>query len=416
MINANDYGFLPENDCYKNSVALQKAVDSGGEIVVSLPGVYPLSEQIEIGDNTTLIFKEGVIVRRFFSRTGATGNAFINKGAKRSEYNKNIEIKGLHLECNLVESDDYGVDSRIVGLRAQVAFIYVENLKITDFRCHGLLEKDYAIQVSAFKNIYLENLFVTGDKDGVHLGWGSGFVIKNGRFCTFDDPIALNAFDYSTSNTHVGWIENGVIEDCCDIDDSTTTGFFCRILGGAWCKWQKGMKVQHSDTVAINGRTYRAVLNPKEPKLYTSLTPPTHESGIKEYDGISWVVVRDTEEFNCGCRNITIKNCKLQKKRSSAIAISLNYDNYARSYYEGCEAVPQSNITLENISVENEVETLLHSTYPTENVVLRNIDFKNSKLCFEKEKNAKGLIYPEVNIIMENVVIKKENITLYNKK
>ena len=93
MINANDYGFLPGNDCYKNSVALQKAVDSGGEIVVSLPGVYSLSEQIEIGDNTTLVFKEGVIVRRFFSRTGATGNAFINKGAKIKEYNKTTSPK-----------------------------------------------------------------------------------------------------------------------------------------------------------------------------------------------------------------------------------------------------------------------------------------------------------------------------------
>ena len=124
-------------------------------------------------------------------------------------------------------------------------------------------------------------------------------------------------------------------------------------------------------------------------------------------------MVRNTEELNCGCRNITIKNCKLQKKRNIAIAISLNYDNYARSYYEGCEAIPQSNITLENILVENEVGTLLHSTYPTENVVLRNIDFKNSRLCFDKEKNANGLIYPEVNIIMENVVVKEENIDLY---
>ena len=123
-----------------------------------------------------------------FKYSGVTAETFefaaelIRKGAKIKEYNKNIEIKGLHLECNLVESDDYGVDSRIVGLRAQVAFIYVENLKITDFWCHGLLEKDYAIQVSAFKNIYLDNLFITGDKDGVHLGWGSDFVIKNGKF------------------------------------------------------------------------------------------------------------------------------------------------------------------------------------------------------------------------------------------
>ena len=29
----------------------------------------------------------------------------------------------------------------------------------------------------------------------------------------------LNAFDYATSNTHVGWIENGIIENCTDLDE-----------------------------------------------------------------------------------------------------------------------------------------------------------------------------------------------------
>ncbi len=410
MINANEYGFLPENSAFDNSAALQKAVDRGGVIQVSIPGVYIISEQIEIGDNTKLVFCEGVVLQRETSVTGINGNAFINRGAVNGEYNCNIEIIGLHLECNGVESDDFGINSRIAGLRAQVAMIYVENLKIDSFECHGLLEKDYAIQVSAFKNITLNNLYITGNKDGVHLGWGDGFVISNGKFRTFDDPIALNAFDYATSNTHVGWIENGIIENCVDLDDNTTTGFFCRILGGAWCRWYKGMQVQHSDTVAVNGRTYRVLMHPKDGKLYTSDTPPCHEKGIKEYDGINWVVVRNSEELNCGCRNIIIRNCSLKKKRDIGIAISLNYDTYARSYYPGCVCVPQSGISLENIVLENDVDILLHSTYPSENISLKNIDFKNSELCFDTVSKADGIIYPEVDITAENVVFNENTI------
>ncbi len=410
MINVNEYGFSPENTPYKNSEIFQKAVDKGGVIQVTVPGIYKISEQIEIGDNTKLIFSEGVIIRRETSVSGTNGNAFINKGAVLGEYNHNIEIIGLHLECNNTESNDFGVNSRIAGLRAQVAMIYVENLTIDDFECHGLLEKDYAIQVSAFKNITLSNLFITGNKDGVHLGWGDGFVIRNSKFRTFDDPIALNAFDYATSNTHIGWIENGIIENCIDMDDNSTTGFFCRILGGAWCRWHKGMQVQHSDTVAVNGKTYRILMNPKDGKLYTSLTPPCHEKGIQEYDGINWVNVRDTEEFDCGCRNIVMRNCRLQKKRNIGIAISLNYDTYARSFYPGCMCIPQSNITLENIFLENDIDILLHSNYPTENITLKNIDFKNSKLCFDAVPEADKIIYPKVEINTENVIFNDNTI------
>jgi len=410
MINVNKYGFSPENTPYNNSEIFQKAVDKGGVIKVTVPGIYNISEQIEIGDNTKLIFSEGVIIRREASVTGTNGNAFINKGAVLGKYNHNIEIIGLHLECNNTESSDFSVNSRIAGLRAQVAMIYVENFKIDDFECHGLLEKDYAIQVSAFKNITLSNLFITGNKDGVHLGWGDGFVIRNSKFCTFDDPIALNAFDYATSNTHIGWIENGIIENCIDMDDNSTTGFFCRILGGAWCRWHKGMQVQHSDTVAVNRKTYRVLMNPKDGKLYTSLTPPCHEKGIQEYDGINWVNVRDTEEFDCGCRNIVIRNCRLQKKRNIGIAISLNYDTYARSFYPGCMCIPQSNITLENIFLENDVDILLHSNYPTSNITLKNIDFKNAKLCFDVVPKADKIIYPEVEINTENVIFNDNTI------
>lgn len=40
MINAKEYGFLPKNNPYKNSEALQKAVDNGGRVQVAVPGIY----------------------------------------------------------------------------------------------------------------------------------------------------------------------------------------------------------------------------------------------------------------------------------------------------------------------------------------------------------------------------------------
>ena len=382
MINANEYGFLPGNDARSNSQALQEAVNLGGEIVVEKKGIYDLSETIEIGDNTALTFSEGVQIRRQASFTGRNGNVFVNKGFANGIYNRNISINGLHIDCNGVESADWGVDSRLVGLRAHVGMIHVKNLTVSDFECIGLLKKDYALQVCAFENICLENLFITGDKDGVHLGWGKGFVVRNGKFCTFDDPIALNAFDYSV--------------------------YTARILGGAWCDWYEGMIVQHSDTVCSCGRVYRVVMQP-DGEVYTSYTKPNHTSGVREYDGINWVCVRNEPVYDCGCRNIVLRDIHLEKKRSSAVGISLNYDDYARSYYKGCKPVAQGDITLERISVENDVRYMLHSNYPTENIKIIDTDLKDSKVYFQAA-DIDGLTYPAVDITLQNVVRKKDSI------
>ena len=408
MKHANEYGFLPGNDAFSNAQALQTAVDSGGEIIVELPGIYDISETIGIGDDTTIIFSDNVQIRRQASRTGRNGCAFINKGAVTGTYNRNISLIGLHIDCNGTESSDWGVDSIIVGLRAHVGMIYVKNLVIKDFECIGLIKKDYAVQVSAFENIFLENLFITGEKDGVHLGWGRGFVIRNGKFCTYDDPIALNAFDYSVSNTHVGWIEDGIIENCYDLSDDETTGFFCRILGGAWCDWYEGMKVQHSDTVCSCGRVYRVVMQP-DGEVYTSYVPPVHTSGVEEYDSINWVCVRNEAVYDCECRNIIMRDIHLQKKRRCAIGISLNYDNYARSFYPGCTPVAQGNITLERISIENEIRNMLHSNYPSENIKILNTDLKDSKVYFQAS-DIEGLTYPTADIILEGVIRKNDSI------
>ena len=270
-----------------------------------------------------------------------------------------------------------------------------------------ILKKDYGIQVSAFENIRLEHLYITGEKDGVHLGWGRGFVIRHGRFCTYDDPIALNAFDYSPSNTHVGWIEDGLIEDCYDLDADSTTGHFCRILGGAWCDWYVGMRVQHSHTVCANGRVYRVVMRPNGEE-YTSLTPPSHSFGVAVYDGIQWVCVRDEAVYDCGCRNLVFRDIHLQKDRPHrAIGISLNNDVYARSYVVGSRPVPQGNITFERIYIENKVPKLLGSNYPTENITIKDTDMKDSRIYFLAEQ-MEGLSYPAVSLTLENVICRTD--------
>ena len=410
MTYANEYGFMPGNDPRSNSEALQRAVSRGGEIMVCQRGVYDVSETVYIGNDTTLIFGDGVTLRRQGSVTGKNTPVFLNDGCDSTTYNRNISIIGLHLDCNGIEDFDYGFDVKRIGLRAHVAMIFIKGLTVRDYRCTGLLKEDYGIQISAFEDILLEDLYFEGDKDGVHLGWGKGFVIRRGSFCTFDDPIALNAFDYSTSNTHVGWIEDGLIEDCYDLNADTTTGYFCRILGGAWCDWKEGMSVQHSDTVCHGGRVYRAVLAP-DGNFRTSHIPPTHTEPwvAVDYGGIKWVCVRSEAVYDCGCRNIVLRNIHLQKKRNVGIAISLNNDVWARSYIQGCKMPPQENITLENVYIENEVGALIESNYPCDGITVASTDLGDSRIVFRAER-LDGLVYPTASLTLRHVAGGKEGV------
>ncbi len=410
MTNANEYGFLPDNDAESNTKALQNAIDVGGEIVVHLPGIYDLSGTVEIGDDTSVIFEQGVQIRRQRCRAEKTGMLFLNKGCFSATYNRNIRIIGLHIDCNGVESDDNRENSSLIGLSAHVGMIYVENLVVEDFACVGLLAKDYAIQISAFQNIRLEHIYCEGDKDGVHLGWGRGFVIRHGKFCTFDDPIALNAFDYATSNPHVGWIEDGLIEDCTDLPAADTAGYFVRILGGAWGDWREGMQVQHSETVCFAGRVYRAALETNGQRLISHI-PPSHSrlGQVEVHDGIHWVCVRDEAVYDCGCRNIVFRDLHLQKKRDRAMQIALNDDDWARSYRPGCHPIPQGHFTFERIYVEGEINHLLYSNYPSEAIAFKDTDLKDCDIYFAAER-LDGLVYPTVDITVENVKGAKEQI------
>lgn len=410
MTDAHIYGFAPDNSPYENSIALQKALNENKQVMITTPGIYDISEQIIIGSNTEIVFGKDVVLRRNKSKSAKNGYVFVNRGTFSGEYDHNIKISGLHLLCNNTESTGFGKDSAIIGVRAHLVFLWVKDLHIDNFVCENLIEKDYAVQISGFENISITNSYIFGLKDGIHLGNGTNFIIKNCKFRTYDDPIALNAYDYSVSNPHVGNIDNGVIENCYDLADDHTVGFFCRILGGAWVDWYKGMKVQHSDTVVYNSRVYRVVMNPRDGKIYESVTPPCHSHGLKDYDGINWVMCTEGNVYNCGCHNIHFKDIHLQKKRNmAAIGIEYNNDTYARSYYPRAEAIPQSDITLENIHIyEDNVPILLRSTSPASNIRIINSKIP-STLLYLKNINADGLKYPKTDVYIKNCTVTSEN-------
>ena len=408
MKNVADYGFRVSNNGFENASALQNAVLGGGEILIDEPGIYEIADQILLDDDTTLYFGEGVYLKRV-NNPDENGYVFINRGAYMKTYNENISIMGLKLICNDVIASPKTEDSQkvILGLIGHCSFFYVKNLKIHDFECLDLPKYNFCIHICTFENVDLENLRIEGMKDAVHLGRGKNFSLRHGIFQTFDDPIALNGHDYVTANPELGWIENGIIEDCYDLNADTTTGYFCRILAGAWTDWYEGMIVQRSDTVVSDGRMYR-VFMPGDGKTYCSLTRPTHTTGAKEYDGILWVVVQEDVVYSAGCRNIHFKDIYLQKNRPVAFSIHFDRNEWSRSYYPNAPTPVQENLTFENIVVESEeMPFLLWSLTPVDRVHFINCKLKNNFIRFAHLR-AEGIVYPKTELILDGTNFEEE--------
>lgn len=377
----------PQKSARENTVAFQTLLDQGGTIRIEEPGIYDIEDTLIIGSDTHLFFGAGVKLRRATSSIGSF--AMINRGAFTGEYDSNITIEGLHLITNGVEAR---TNAAVYGLTGELSFFRVKHLRIFDFTCLDLPRLSFGIHICTFEDIVLERLLVEGRKDAVHLGTGKQFVIRHGLFRTFDDPIALNAHDYAVANPQLGWIEDGLIEDCYDLADKDTTGYFCRILAGAWCDWYEGMEIQNSDTVVSNGRVYRAFQKPDGTK-YISKTPPTHEEGMVTLDGINWCMAQETVTYQCGCRNIHFKDIHLQKEREMALSIHFDHDQYSRSVYPGAEMPVQQNLIFENVTIENKVGCLVRSITPVDTVKIVNSTIYGKCMqleCLEEEKGAYG--------------------------
>ena len=393
FVNAADYGFSPELSGIENAKALQRAVDLTGTITVSKPGTYKMAGTVYIGSNTSLVFGNNVFIKKV-DEQGKFSHVLINKGALTKTYDQNITIEGLYI---IVNGIDIRTFNEAYGLHGQLAFFYIKDLRIDRFRCMDLGKAQYGIQVCTFEDIIINDVIIEGDKDGVHLGRGKRFAINNGVFQTFDDAIALNAHDYSTGNPELGWIEDGVVENCHDLNAEKTTGYFCRILAGGWTDWKQGMEVQQSDAVVSNGRIYR-VQAKADGTVYKSLTRPTHEHGSQILDGINWGVVQNDVTYTAGVRNVVFRDIFLEKSR---IGFSVHFDNdkYSRSYYPGAEIPKQEQLVFDNIRVIHDQPTeFLSIGTPVDVITICNSSFKNNRIDFHGNKAMPDYLKTKINI------------------
>lgn len=394
FVNAADYGFSPDASGIKNMIALQAAIDQTGTIVVSEPGTYKIAGVVWVGSNTSVIFGNSIYLKKV-DEQGKFSHVICNKGARTKTWDENITIEGLQIIVN-------GMDVRrweaAYGLHGQLSFFYVKDLKVDRFRCKDIGRAQYGIHVCTFEDIVINDVIIEGNKDGVHLGTGKRFTISNGVFRTFDDAVALNAHDYSVGNPEYGWIEDGLVENCYDLlSGDRYVGFFCRILAGAWIDWKEGMEVQQSDIVVSNGRLYRVQARP-DSTIYTSTTPPSHESGQEVLDSIPWGMVQDNVCYTAGVRNVTFRNIYLEKPR---IGFSIHFDNdaYSRSYYPGAKIPKQEQLVFDNIRVlHDSTSKFLSIGTPIDVMTICNTSFKSGSINFHGNDAMPDYLTTKINI------------------
>jgi len=391
-VDAADFGFSPDKSGIENSQALQKAVDMTGTIKVNFPGTYKMAGTVYIGSNTSIIFGNNVYLKKV-DEVGIFTYLFLNKGALTKVYDENISLIGLNIVVNKIDA----LSTEVFGLRGQISFFYIKDLRIERFRCFDLAKEQFAIHVCTFEDLIVDDVIIKGDKDGVHLGRGKRFKICNAVFQTFDDAIALNAHDYATSNPELGWIENGVIENCHDLNAENTTGYFCRILAGAWINWKPGMQVRRSDAVVSNGRIYR-VQAKVDGRVFKSITQPVHESGSAILDSINWVMIQQDTIHTAGVRNVVFRDIFLEKPRIG-FSVHFDNDNYSRSYYPGASIPIQEQLTFENIRVlYNQPKDFLSIGTPVDVLTISNSSFRNNAINFHGNKAMPDYLKTRINI------------------
>lgn len=374
---AASYGFSPTASGVENVKALQKAVDHGGTIYVSKSGTYKMAGTVYIGDDTSLIFSNGVYLEKSAEEKAFT-HVFLNKGALTRTYNHNIELIGLNLKVN-------GVDlwtDQIYGLRGHVAFFYVKDLKIERFRCLDLAKGQFCLHICTFEDVLINDAIIKGKKDGIHFGPGKRFRISNVVFNTADDAIALVPGDWVSANPEYGDLEDGIIENCTDIPDDYLEGAFAKIVASGWIDWKPGMEVRHGNAVVSNGRIYR-VVEEIDGKVYKSYTRPDFKSGMKKLDGINWLMFQNDTIHTAKVRNIVFRDIFLYSVRVP-FQLMCYGNNYEHSYYPGAPMPIQGNIVFDNINMlSDNSKPMIAISSPCDFITITNSKFKNNGIRFD---------------------------------
>lgn len=337
------FGLSPEAAPRVNAEAMNKALAGGKRTVkVAKPGIYRVDETIFFDDDTTFECVPGVV----FQRTRNYANMFVNRGAYEGTVNSNITIRNLEVSVNGFEGSP-SIKTKCFGLRGNVAFFHVKNVKVYGFTCRDMEAGCYAIHFSDFDGFTLDGFEILGKKDGVHLNGGKNFVIRNGILRTGDDGIALNASDWPSSCPFIGTIENGLVENIVDLAGGKCN--FVRVLTGAVPEWHKGIVVRRGEPVRVGKRIY-FVQGPVSMKEYVSETMPTHDQGSwTSPEGVSFLYVQDDGCRTMDIRNVVFRNLTMWAQRG--FLCYMDDGEWARSLHPEVPAadMPHTQFTVENV-------------------------------------------------------------------
>ncbi|MDE5507771.1 hypothetical protein KRE40_03780 [Elizabethkingia meningoseptica] len=311
FVDAADYGFLPTKTASENRLALQNALNGGNKtLTVSVPGVYDLDATVFIDDNTHIIFGAGVILRK----SAHYVFVLINRGASTRTYNENIIIDNLNIDYNGYDELITDPNSVYFGLRGFLTFWNIKRLRINNYTCKNYSSGQWALQIADFYDFVVDGVDISGHKDGIHLGRGKKFVIRNVKSKCYDDTIALNCFDYPQSNPTIGDIEDGLIEMIDDNYNNTwdNGSRFTLLLVGCPVAWRSGMSIRNGDAVTYSGKTFFALTGTTSGSDFTSTTPPTaeFESVQTTSEGITWRKVDDMAVQSATIKNVEYKNIR----------------------------------------------------------------------------------------------------------
>jgi Glycosyl hydrolases family 28 len=230
-INPAYFGANPLASPAKNVESIQKALDKGGHVHLSTPGIYLINQPLIIGDNTHLQLGNAVTIKQ---ASGTNKNLLINKFRIDGVRNKNISITG--------GTWDYDHASQTVGgdLRTMSMIIQgVDNLAIKDMFMKNA--KKYCYLICDFTNLTVHNITFDTHSDGLHMqGPARGIDIRNIKGKTGDDLVSFTIGDFSTYK-----ISQGDFEDIY-VDGLFPNGSLCalKLAGNAPYKF-KGVTAEN---------------------------------------------------------------------------------------------------------------------------------------------------------------------------
>lgn len=380
------YGVSPENNGDTNAINLQKCLDGGGTIIFDQAGIYDIGRTIYVDSNTTIIFCNGVYVKRATNNDGKKAkHLFVNRGASTRHYNENISIYGLKIIPNGAFADEENDVNLIHGLRGLVSFFYIKNLVIDGFELIDTTYTDYALQVCTFENVQIRNVEIQSKKDGIHFGRGRCFTIEHCKFLTNDDAIALNAVDYTYSNAETGWIEDGTIKDITFLSADGTDFTAKRgilLLAGSWMEWTSGRYYKEcGDYCLSNGKLYqtcgRLGVGSEYYKIGTS--QPTHTEGVVQYDdGLIWMYKEEASGMlNASIRNVKFEDLYFYRNIENVALFSSEYSPYIRAVYTDTTLSPIQNITFDGVNILGESKCFLQFETWANNIKINNSNIKS---------------------------------------